>query len=122
MLAVLLLVATVVLAMVGREAWRPVFGLAHLAAVAALVPLGLALVARAFREAREQGTPGVIGVVRRHAAIAAVLAVVVVTVTISLATFEDGPRWLRRTANLTTVALVLVLVARYLWWARRERV
>jgi hypothetical protein len=47
-----------------------------------------------------------------------ILAVVAITVAISLVNFQDGIRWLRRVANLATVALVLILVARYVAWRR----
>ena len=103
------------------EYWVLPFGLAHLAALVALVPLGGVLVRHGFRRAAAEGDPGVLGVVRRYRGVALMLLAVAVTVTITLVNFEDGPRWLRRAANITTVALVLVLVTRYLRWSRRLR-
>jgi len=100
------------------EAWRPVFAFAHLAALIALAPLGVMLVRQAFAEARREGDPGIAGVWRRHRSVAVILGIVAITVAVSLLNFQDGIRWLRRVANLTTVALVLVLVARYLTWRR----
>lgn len=110
-LAVLLATAGLIAADI--EAWRGVFALAHLAALVALAPLGVGLIVRAFRE---EGSLG--AVVRRYRFVAALLGVVLVTVVLSLANFEGGSRILRRTANLTTVAIALVLVWRYLGWAR----
>jgi hypothetical protein len=95
--ALALLAATAVLLALDVEAWRPVFAFAHLAALIALAPLG---------------------VWRRHREVVVLLVVVTITVAVSLMNFQDGIRWLRRVANLTTVALVLVLVARYLSWRR----
>jgi peptidoglycan/LPS O-acetylase OafA/YrhL len=116
--ALALLAATAVLLAMDVEAWHPIFAFAHLAALIALAPLGVLLVARAFAEARREGEPGITGVWRRHRRVAVVLGIVAITVAVSLLNFQDGIRWLRRVANLTTVVLVLVLVARYLWWRR----
>jgi hypothetical protein len=113
-LTLALLVATLGLLAAGADAWRPVFALAHLAALIALVPLGVVLVVETLRR---EGSLG--AVVRRHRTVAVILAVVVVTIVVSLLNFDDGIRWLRRVANLTTVALILVLVARYFVWSRR---
>ncbi|MGE3961186.1 MAG: hypothetical protein AB7F65_05835 [Dehalococcoidia bacterium] len=117
-LTIALLLATGGLIAADVAAWRGVFASAHLAALIALVPLGAALLAHAFREARAAGDPGVVGVVRRHRAIAILLAITLVTVAFSLANFPDGNRLVRRTANLTTVGIALALVWRYLAWAR----
>jgi uncharacterized membrane protein YidH (DUF202 family) len=117
-LALALLLATVGLLVADVEAWRGVFALAHLAALAALLPLGIALVTHAFREASADGEGGLVSVLRRHRLVAVLLAITVVTVVLSLANFEDGSRLVRRTANFTTVGIVLVLVWRYLAWAR----
>ena len=54
---------------------------------------------------------------RRHRGIAVLLAIAAAGVAISLAN-QEGARALRAAANLTTVAVVLVLVARYLRLAR----
>jgi uncharacterized membrane protein YidH (DUF202 family) len=117
-LALALLLATAGLIAADVEAWRGVFALAHLAALVALLPLGIALVAHAFRAASADGEGGLMSVVRRHRLVAALLAVTVVTVALSLANFEDGSRFIRRTANFTTVGIVVVLVWRYLAWSR----
>ena len=103
----------------GNEAWRPVFAFAHLAALVGLAPLGVLLVRHAVRQTRatEDG-PLLPALVGRYPQVVFLLAAVVLTITVSLMNFEDGIRWLRRVANLSTVAIVLVLVARYLRWAR----
>jgi hypothetical protein len=108
-----------VLLAVGNEAWRPVFAVAHLAALLGLAPLGVMLVRHAVRQTRatEDG-PLLPALVARYPQVVFLLAAVVLTITVSLMNFEDGIRWLRRVANLSTVAIVLVLVARYLRWAR----
>lgn len=113
-----LLLATAGLIAADVDAWRGVFGFAHLAALVALLPLGIALIAHAFREARAAGDPGLLGVLRRHRFVAVLLGVVLVTVVLSLVNFEGGSRIVRRTANLTTVGIALVLVWRYLMWSR----
>ncbi len=119
-IAVALLLATAGLLAVDIEAWRGVFALAHLVALVALAPLGVALVIHAFREAATAGEPGLRGVVRRHRLVAVLLAVTVLTIALSLVNFEGGSRVLRRVANLSTVAIVVVLVWRYLGWARER--
>ncbi|MPZ99424.1 MAG: hypothetical protein GEU80_08830 [Dehalococcoidia bacterium] len=100
----------------GAEAWRVPFVLAHLAALLALVPLGFALVARAFIEARaERGSAwgAISGVIERYPLVTTLVAATFVTAAVSLSQFE-GVRWLRSAANLATVALVVTLVVRYL--------
>lgn len=77
------------------------------------------LVRQAFAEAAREGDPGVGGVWRRHHRVVVILGIVAITVAVSLLNVQDGSRPLRRVANLTTVTLVLVLVARYLWWRRQ---
>lgn len=113
-----LLLTTAGLLAVDISAWRAVFASAHAAALVALVPLGVVLVGHAFRQARLAGDPGLAGVLRRYRIVAILLAVTVVTVALSLANFEGGSRIVRRIANLTTVGIALVLVWRYLAWAR----
>ncbi len=117
-ITVALLLATAGLIAADIAAWRGVFASAHLAALVALLPLGVALVAHAFRQARSAGDPGLGGVLRRYRVVAILLAVTAVTVALSLANFEGGSRLVRRAANLTTVGIALVLVWRYLAWAR----
>lgn len=112
-LALALLLTTAGLLVVEIEAWRAVFALAHLAALIALLPLGVALVARAVRE---EG--GLVAAARMHRGVTVLLAVAAVAVVLSLANFEGGNRDLRRVANLTTVAIAVVLVWRYLLWSR----
>lgn len=119
-LALALLLATVGLLAADVEAWRGVFALAHLVVLVAVLPLGVVLIAHGFREAAAAGEPGLSGVLRRHRVVATLLAVALVAITLSLANFEGGSRAIRRVANLTTVALVLVLVWRYLAWARER--
>lgn len=116
------LAAAALLLASGREGWRVPFVLAHLAALLALAPLGLVLLVTALAEgARATGSPAraPVAVVRRYRLVAALLALVVVTVAVSLANFEGGTRWLRAAANLATIAIVLLLVARYLRAAGR---
>ena len=117
-LAVALLLATAGLIAADVDAWRAVFAAAHLAALIALLPLGVALIVEAFREARAAGDPGLRGVLRRHRTVAILVAVALVTIALSLANFEGGSRAVRRVANLSTVGIVLVLVWRYLAWSR----
>ncbi len=115
-----LLAATLALQVAGREAWRPVFGLAHLAALVALVPLGIAILRHATREASAAGAgPLLPALVQRHPQVAFLLAAAALTIVLSLLNFEDGNRALRRVANLTTVAIMMALVLRYLRWPER---
>ena len=116
-----LLLVTLGLYAVESAAWRTLFTLAHLAALAALLPLGIVLVRHAFRQARLSGDPGIVGVFRRYRATIVVLALIALAVAISLANFEDGSRLARRSANFITVGLVLMLVIRYLRWSARMR-
>lgn len=92
-----------------REWWRTPFVAAHLAALVALLPLGIMLAVDAARRA-----DSVAALLRRHRGTVLLLAVIVVTVAVSLANFEGGSRIARRVANLTTVAIVLLLIVRYL--------
>ena len=107
-----LLAVTIGMLLAGAEGWRAPFGLAHLAALAALLPLGVALIASGYREARGLGP-----MLSRHRRVVIVLAAVAVSVTITLVEF-DGNRDVRRVSNFTTVGLVLLLIAQYLRWAR----
>lgn len=110
-----LLLATAGLLLAGVEAWRALFALAHLAALIALVPLGVALAVHAVRQ---EGSLG--AAVARHRLVVGLLLLAAVAVALSLANFEDGNRLVRRTANLTTVGIALVLVWRYFAWAREH--
>ncbi len=91
--------------------------LAHLCALLALVPLGVVLVGRTFARYREE-RGSVLGGVRgtlAHDRLATVLvAVALVAVVVSLSQFDGGVRAVRSAANLTTVAVIVVLVGRYL--------
>jgi hypothetical protein len=101
----------------GQGAWRVPFVAAHLAALIALVPLGLALVFGALRDgAREGGSPAAApGVVwRRYRLVTVLVLLTFVTVAITLSQFSGGVRGVRVVSNLATVAIVLTLVARYL--------
>ena len=99
------------------DAWRAPFVLAHLAALLALVPLGVVLVGRTFaRYRRQRGS--VLGALRgtlTHDRLATGLVVLsLVAVAVSLSQFQDGVRVVRSLANLTTVSVIVVLVGRYL--------
>ncbi len=120
-LLTLLLLAVTAVALLVDARWRLPFALAHLAALIALLPLAVGLTARAILEARAvtgswAGAVG--GVVRHYPLVVALVAVTMVTIAISLANFEDGNRTVRTTANLSTVAIISVLVVRYLRSAR----
>jgi len=106
------IIATIALAMAGAPIWRPVFTLSHLTALIALVPLGVVLIALAYREAGGLGP-----MLSRHARIVIVLAVIAVSVTITLIEF-NGNRTVRRISNFTTVGLVLLLLVHYVRWYR----
>ncbi|MGE0135679.1 MAG: hypothetical protein AB7L91_09565 [Dehalococcoidia bacterium] len=99
------------------EAWRAPFVLAHLAALLALVPLGVVLVGRTFaRCRRERGS--LLGAARgtlAHDRLATLLVgVAFVAAAVSLSQFQDGVRIVRSLANFTTVGVIVVLVGRYL--------
>lgn len=108
------LAVTGILLLAGVEAWWVPFVLAHLMALVALLPLALVLLVKAMREAGPAAT------VRRYPLATALVAALAVTLTLSLMNFE-GNREVRRVANLGSVALILVLVVRYLRWARPVR-
>ena len=109
-----LLAVTIGMLLAGAEGWRAPFGLAHLAALAALLPLGVALIVHGYREAGGLGA-----MLSRHGRIIIVLVLIAVSVTITLVEF-DGNRDVRRVSNFTTVGLVLLLIAHYLRWSRRD--
>lgn len=118
-----LLAVTGITLALGREAWRPIFALAHLAALMALLPLGAVLAWRAVIEARRvTGSAGraAPAVARRYPVVTGLVLLSFVTAGISLANFADGERWVRTSANLSTVAIVAALVAHYLRTAGRE--
>lgn len=106
------LAVTALLLVADVEAWWVPFVVAHLLALIALLPLALVMLAQSLRES---GSP--IGLVRRHPLPAGLVVALAFTVALSLMNFE-GNRDVRRIANLSSVALVLVLVVRYLRWSR----
>lgn len=106
------LAVTALLLVADVEAWWVPFVVAHLLALIALLPLALILLAHSLRES---GSP--MSLVRRHPLPAALVSALAITVALSLLNFE-GNREVRRIANLSSVALVLVLVVRYLRWSR----
>ncbi len=115
--ALLSLTVTAGALLAGFEGWRLPFVLAHLAALLALVPLGLVILSRVVggEYARRGSVAGAVRGVFAHDRIASVLVVVaLVAIAVSLSQFQDGIRWLRALANYTTVSIILVLVARYL--------
>ena len=109
------LASTGILLFAEGNAWRVLFVVSHLAALLALVPLGIVLVLRAY-----QHEGGLLAMAARHPLVGALLACLAVTVTLSLLNFE-GDREVRRIANLTTVAIILALVVRYLRWSKEAR-
>ncbi len=116
-----LLLTTLALLVVDADYWVSTFLLAHLAALVALLPLGVVLVRHAFARAAAEGDPGPGGVMSRYRDVVVVLLLIAIAVTVTLVNFEDGIRWLRRVANFVTVGLVLFLVVRYMRWMRRLR-
>jgi hypothetical protein len=115
--ALLALLATGVMLALSLEAWRAPFVLAHLCALLALVPLGVVLVSRTFARYRtERGSllGGVQGTFAHDRVTTLLVAVALVAVVVSLSQFDGGVRVVRSAANLTTVAMILALVGRYL--------
>jgi hypothetical protein len=115
--ALLALLATGAMLALSLEAWRAPFVLAHLCALLALVPLGVVLVVRTFARYRaERGSllGGVRGTLAHDRGSTLLVAVALVAVVVSLSQFDGGVRAVRSAANLTTVAMILVLVGRYL--------
>ncbi|MBM4410959.1 MAG: hypothetical protein FJ037_06515 [Chloroflexi bacterium] len=112
---VMALISTGILLFAEGNAWRVMFVITHLAALLALLPLGVVLVLRAYRH-----DGGLVAMTARHPLVGALLACLAVTVTMSLLNFQ-GDREIRRIANLTTVAIVLALVVRYLMWSKEAR-
>lgn len=112
---VMALLSTGILLFAEGNAWRVMFVITHLAALLALLPLGVVLVLRAYRH-----DGGLVAMAARHPLVGALLVCLAVTVTMSLLNFE-GDREVRRIANLTTVAIVLALVVRYLMWSKEAR-
>lgn len=108
------LAVTIAMLLVGAEAWRVPFVAAHLAGLIALAPLGVVLMVLAYRDAG-----GLSSMIARHALVAAALAVIAVCVTVTGMEFTAN-RDVRRISNIVTVSVVVLLVARYLWWSGRN--
>lgn len=115
--ALLALLATGAMLAFSLDAWRAPFVLAHLCALLALVPLGAVLVGRTFaryREERGSLLAAVRGTLAHDRLATALVAVALVAVAVSLSQFDGGVRLVRSAANLTAVAVIVVLVGRYL--------
>ena len=115
-LALLALAATAAMLALRLEAWRGPFVAAHLAALLALFPLGVALVASTYLGRLRTGhsTLGAVGATLTHDRVATALTVLALAAAcVSLSQFEVGVRMERTAANLVTVSVVVVLVGRY---------
>lgn len=111
------LAATAAMLVLRLEAWRVPFVAAHLAALLALLPLGIALVVSTYRAQIRAGHGGLaaVGATLTHDRVAtALMLLTFVTAAVSLSQFEGGVRDVRTVANLVTVSVVAVLVVRYL--------
>ena len=111
------LVTTGVLLAASVEAWRPVFALSHLAALFALLPLGLVLVATHYSAARAEVGSALGGLrllLATHRVEVALTVLAFLGVAVTLSQFDGGVREVRRVANVVTVASVVALVVRYL--------
>ncbi|MSQ30069.1 MAG: hypothetical protein EXR68_06260 [Dehalococcoidia bacterium] len=97
------------------NAWRVVFVGAHLLALLALIPLGVVLALRAYQQ---EG--GMIAMVSRYPFISGLLLCLAVTVTLAILNFEADHE-VRRAANFGSLAIIIVLVVRYLRWSRALR-
>ena len=110
------LATTGVLLAARAEAWRSVFALSHLAALLALVPLGVVLVATHYVASRRT-TRGpfiaAVWLVGTHRLETALTLLAFLGVAITLWQF-DGMREVRQASNAVTVAAVVALVGRYL--------
>lgn len=116
-LTVLALAVTASMLALRAEAWRVPFVAAHLAALLALAPLSVALVASVYagylRAGR--GVLGAAGATLAHdRVVTALVLLALASAAGSLSQFEGGVRWLRTAANLVTVSVVVALVGRYL--------
>lgn len=115
--ALVALAATGAALALGVEAWRAPFVLAHLLALVALLPLGIALVVAALRAGHaERGTPtGALSAMIARFPVDTVLVVLALLgVAVTLSQFDGGVRTVRSAANVVTVGAVVALVARYL--------
>lgn len=111
------LAATAAMLALRLEAWRVPFVAAHLAALLALVPLGLALVASTYRAQVRAGNRGfdAVRATLEYDRVATTLTVLAfVAAAVSLSQFDGGIRIVRTVANITTVSMVVTLITRYL--------
>ncbi|MFA7296017.1 MAG: hypothetical protein WC211_02380 [Dehalococcoidia bacterium] len=121
--AIAALVGTLAMLVLQMPEWRVPFVIAHLAALLAVAPLGVVLVAQTFaRYRRESGSVagGLRGLFTHDRLVTALVLASFVTAAVSLSQFQGGIRWLRALANYSTVAIVVTLVWRYLRGARRR--
>jgi hypothetical protein len=109
------LAITIVMRMNGMEGWRTPFYIAHLAALFALLPLGIVLVVQAYRETGSVGA-----MIARHSTVAAAIAVIAVCVVVTQVTFTAYPD-IRRASNYVTVGIIALLVIHYFRWFGRQR-
>ena len=108
------LAITIVMRTNGMEGWRTPFYVAHLAALFALVPLGLVLIVQGYRETGSLGA-----MIARHSMVAAAIAVILVCVVVTQVSFTAYPD-IRRASNYVTVGLIGLLVVHYFRWARQR--
>lgn len=116
-LALAALGATAAMLALRAEPWRVPFVAAHLAALLALAPLGIALVVSTYVRQLRRGLSAfeAIRATLAHDRVATALTLVAfVAAAVSLSQFEGGVRWVRTTANLVTVTAAVTLIVRYL--------
>jgi hypothetical protein len=107
---------TAALLAVGADAWRAAFILGHLCALLALLPLGLVLVGATFAQhyrARGDLVDAARATVSHDPLVTGLVLLCFLTVAISLSQFE-GNQPVRAAANVASVAMIAVLVVRYL--------
>ena len=114
--AILALVVTIGMRTAGAEGWRGPFTAAHLAALSALLPLGIALIVHVYREAGSLGA-----MISRHRLVAGALLVIAVCVVVTQVTFTAYPA-VRRVSNYVNVSIILLLIVHYLRWFARTAV
>lgn len=117
------LAATAVALALGNDGWRVPFVLAHLLALVALLPLGVAIVVGALRAGvaeRGSASGAVRAVAARYPVATTLVVVAVLSVAVTLSQFDGGARAARTVANMVTVGAVLALVVRYLRATRDE--
>jgi hypothetical protein len=115
--ALLALGTTAAMLALRAEPWRVPFVAAHLAALLALAPLGVALVVSTYMQQLRSGRGAfeAVGATLAHDRVATALTCVAfVAAGVSLSQFDGGVRWIRTTANLVTVSAAVTLIVRYL--------